>query len=211
MARLAGQFKPLNLCIAAVLLLLAAGGFLWRSHQMDVLRLATDRPADKTTSVFDYARLLSDKELDLNRVLKKLRDIYGIETVVVTVEDIPDEVTASELARRLIENWQIGRARNGRGILILAATNARQLQLSVTAGLDRFFSDEFRRHIQDWPWHEYFNSNQISSGITGAVKQIEKRARLIEKDGSTPADIRRYDHQLGLQSPPRSGNSASMK
>ena len=125
MTRPAGQFKPKNLTVAALLFILAAGGFLWRSHQISAGQPSPARPPDKTGFVFDYARLLSDAEVDLNRTCKSLEETYAIETIVVTTEGIPDEFSMAELARRLIENWQIGGSLNGRGILILAASGDR--------------------------------------------------------------------------------------
>ena len=45
MPRLAKQFKPLNLALAATLLAMAAGGFLWRNCQMSPRQLTVQRPA----------------------------------------------------------------------------------------------------------------------------------------------------------------------
>ena len=93
MTRLAKQFKPLNLTAAVLLLLMAAGGFLWRSQQISNDILGETRPSDPTTLVFDYARLLSENEPSLNRALKSLNEAHELETIIVTVENIPDELT----------------------------------------------------------------------------------------------------------------------
>ena len=184
MTRLAKQFKPLNLAVAALLLLLAAGGFLWRSHQISSSTVASTRPTDQTTLVFDYARLLTESEADLNQTLRIQKQAYEIEIAVVTVEEIPDGMTLEALAGQLLGDWDIGRQQNGKGILILAASNARKVQLSVTAGLINAFPDSFLRQIQKWPWQTYFHQKELSKGINRLLSEIEARAEKIGKGGS---------------------------
>lgn len=179
MSRLAKQFRPLNLIIAILLLLVATGGFLWRKHQIDARKPASVRPEDPSTHVFDYGRLLSAAEPDLNRTMAHVKDTYGIETIVVTVATVPDELTLPELARRLSDNWQIGGALDGRGILILAAAEARRVYLDIGSGLSDRFTDAFRRQIQDWPWQTYFEEGSVADGIRRALAQVEAGARQV--------------------------------
>ena len=183
MARLAKQFKPLNLTVAALLLLMAAGGFLWRNQQISTGILEKTRPADQTTLVFDYARLLRENEADLSRRLERIGKTYDVETVVVTVEDLPDQLTLDALAGQLMETWDIGRTRNGHGILILAASNARKVRLSVTAELVYAFPDSFLNQIQDWPWQTYFQKRELYTGIIRVLGDIESRARQVDNLG----------------------------
>jgi uncharacterized membrane protein YgcG len=180
MPRLAERFRPLNLIIAILLLLVATGGFLWRTHQINARKPAPDRPADPSIHVFDYGRLLSDADADLNRTIEKVKDKYGIETIVVTVAAIPDELTLPDLARRLNDNWQIGEGLNGRGILILAAADARQVHLEIGSGLSGRFADAFRHQIEEWPWQTYFKEGSVAEGIRRVLAQVEISARQVE-------------------------------
>jgi uncharacterized membrane protein YgcG len=180
MSRLAKPFRPLNLIITILLLLVATGGFLWRSHQIDARKPAAARPEGPSTHIFDYGRLLMDAEPDLNRAMAHVKDTYGIETIVVTVATVPDELTLPELARRLSDNWQVGATLDGRGVLILAASDARQVHLEIGPGLSDRFTDAFRRRIQAWPWQTYFNDGSVADGIKHALEQIETSARQAE-------------------------------
>jgi uncharacterized membrane protein YgcG len=179
MPRLAERFRPLNLVLAMLLLVVTAGGFFWRSHQINARKPASSRPDEQSTYIFDYARLLSNAEPELNRAIVHLKDTYDIEPIVVTVTTIPDELTLPELARRLIEDWQIGANPDGRGILILAASDVRRVHLAVGPGLFETFTDSFRRQIQDWPWQNYFEDGSVPGGLRRALAQIETRARQV--------------------------------
>ena len=181
MPRLAKQFKPLNLAIAAILLLLAAGGFLWRSQQMSSGIPDAPRPAGQTSGIYDYARLLSGNETRLNQVLKKHDEAYEIETVVVTAAEIPAGMTSMALAEQLLVNWNIGKARNGRGILILAVSDVREVHLSVTATLASAFPEYLLREIQQWPWQAYFQKKNLSDGLYRVLAHIEAEYRKIDR------------------------------
>jgi uncharacterized membrane protein YgcG len=180
MPRLAERFKPLNLILTILLLVVATGGFFWRSHQINARKPSSSRPDKQSTHIFDYARLLSNAEPDLNRAIVHLKDTCDIEPIVVTVTTVPDELTLPELARRLIEDWQIGANLNGRGILILAASDVRQVHLAVGSGLFDTFTDSFRRQIQEWPWQTYFEDGSVPDGLRRALAQIETRARQVK-------------------------------
>ena len=184
MTRLAEQFKPLNLAIAAVLLILAAGGFLWRSQQMSSGIPDAPRPTGQTSGIYDYARLLSGNETRLNQVLKKHNETYEIETVVVTAAEIPAGMTSVALAEQLLINWNIGKTHNGRGILILVVSDVREVHLSATATLASEFPEHLLHEIQKWPWQAYFQKKNLSDGLYRVLAHIEAEYRKIDRPKS---------------------------
>lgn len=196
MRRLAGQFKPLNLTIAAVLLLMAAGGFLWRSNQMSAVKLAAERPPGPTAFVYDYAKILTTPPTELNLSLQRLQQTQNIETIIVTFGKKPDGMPLAQLARKLIDNWQIGETYQERGLLLLIAAEGRKMQIGVRAGLTEIFTDTFCRHIQDWRWRPILDAGETYAALLKVVAEIETRAQQTRSGDFTSADIQRFDHDL---------------
>ena len=196
MGRLAGQFKPLNLIIVVLLLVVAVGGFIWRGRQINPARLDEERPDGQFQFVYDYARVFEKPPTDLNRFLEYIRSNHAIETVVVTYSKSPDDMTLPALARDLIEKWQIGQSLNGGGILLLVAVSDRNLHIGVSDGLKEIFTEQFRRHMQNWHWRTLVSAENIEPALSAVAAEIDRRAGLAKSDAFTKADVFRYDRDL---------------
>ena len=196
MGRLAGQFKPLNLTLAAALLVMAASGFLWRSNQMSSSKLTVQRPEGPTAFVHDYGGIITTLPTGLNQTLQNLIQTHDIEIVIVTIGNTPDEMTLEQLALKLIDSWQIGAFSSDRGLLLLVAADSRKLNIGVSAGLKGIFTDTFCRHIQNWQWQSLFDTGKIDAALSKVVAEIENRANLTLSGDFTPADIQSYDQNL---------------
>ena len=196
MPRLAKQFKPLNMGAAALMLMVAAGGLLWRNCQMPPRQLTAQRPPGSEAFVFDYAGILAHPVRKLDPSLEDLRENHSIETVIVTFTKQPEELSLERLARKLMEDWQIGGSLEGRGILLLVAAQSRRIQVSVGSGLKQIYTDDFCRRIQNWQWPALFEEGRMVEALAGVVAEILNRARLTQAGDFTPADIQHYDRQI---------------
>ena len=196
MGRLAGQVKPLNLIIVALLISIAVGGFIWRGRQMKSPQPDQGRPEGRYQFIYDYARVFKTPPQDLNRFLQKIRAKHAIETVVVTYNQSPNDTPLPVLARDLIKHWQIGESLNGAGILLLVAVKDGKLHIGVNDGLTETFTEQFRVHIQNWQWHTLMSVDRIEPALNAVAEEIDRRAGLIRERDFSKADILKYDQDL---------------
>lgn len=142
--------------------------------------------------VNDYADVISDT--DEQEMYKKgvyLNDKTSAQVVVITVESTGDEVI-SDYALELGRNWGVGDKEKNNGIVILLATQDRDVYISVGYGLEGAIPDSKAGRILDEYGVDYFSNDEFSKGLSAVYSAVYNEV-LIEygispDDGYVPID-----------------------
>src|SRR5690606_9716281 len=108
------------------------------SFQLPTLFAQFDVPAkpDAETSVYDFAKLLSDSEKSaLEQKLIQYSDTTSTQIVIATVETINGE-NIGLLTPRWAQEWGIGQSKEDNGVFILLAAKERKIWISPGYGLE---------------------------------------------------------------------------
>lgn len=92
--------------------------------------------------VYDPARLLSDTtEKECIAVLDKVSEETGVDFIVLTVYEIPDELTVSEYARRYFEHFDFGGEGEKSGVLLLISVEPESCFISSYGKAKMWFGE----------------------------------------------------------------------
>ena len=186
----------IRIILILVLVVVVYLGFNLRNRYFSGQNYWEKRPASQTGNIYDYAGILEDIGESTGRRLQVLQSAYGIEAVIVTVPDLPQNYRIEHLAAALFSNWKIGRAVGGRGMLLVLAQKEKLVKLEVSYELEHVFTDIFCGYIEDKQLKSYFLSNQLNIGLVAMVEEIELRAQVTQQAGDTVAAIDRLDREL---------------
>ncbi len=143
--------------------------------------------------LFDQAHILTDIKESVSQQLQIIRDQYGIEVVLATVEETSEQETIKELAVRLFDSWDIGREYGGRGLLLLISEKDKAVRLEVGSSLEGIYTDLFTSYVENKQLKSYYLSGQLSSGIIALIEEIEARAQAFSADLATEEYIADLD------------------
>jgi uncharacterized protein len=88
------------------------------------------------TSVYDYAKLLSDSEkTQLEEKLVRYSDTTSTQIVVITIDDLKGE-DVGVLATNWAQTWGIGQAKEDNGVVILVSKNDREISIRPGYGVE---------------------------------------------------------------------------
>ena len=88
------------------------------------------------TSVYDYAKVLSDTEKSqLEEKLVRYSDSTSTQIVVITIESLKGE-DVSQLATNWAQTWGIGQAKEDNGVIILLAKAEKKIAINPGYGLE---------------------------------------------------------------------------
>ncbi|WP_394853498.1 TPM domain-containing protein [Flavobacterium capsici] len=88
------------------------------------------------TSVYDYAKLLSDSEkTQLEEKLIRYSDSTSTQIVVATIDDLKGE-SIDVVSTNWAQNWGIGQAKEDNGVFILVAKNDRKISIRPGYGVE---------------------------------------------------------------------------
>jgi uncharacterized protein len=79
--------------------------------------------------------------------------------------------TPMEFATCLGRRWGIGRADHDEGIVILVASNDRQMSIALGYGTEKMFSDPKAKHSIDQAT-PYFSKGDYAAGLSAAVEYL---------------------------------------
>lgn len=119
----------------------------------------------KDVFFFDYAKLVFNHELIIQEMLMHYYESANIELVIVTVEDLQG-LKLNIYTAELFREWEIGKAKNGRGILILLALKQKKVRMEVSYALEEVFTDQYCSLLE----HQYIEPS-LDSGRAGAALQ----------------------------------------
>ncbi len=174
-------FKMIQILLVSCLLLLSHLGF----GQFTI----PPKP-DFQTSVYDYAKLLSDSEKSqLEAKLIRYSDSTTTQIVVVTVDNIKGE-DIGILAPKWGHEWGIGQAKQDNGVFILLAKEERKIWISPGYGVeDRLvagITGEIVRNIiiPEFKAGSYYNGlDKGADAIFDVLKGKYKGTRIEKNDG----------------------------
>ena len=156
----------------------------------------------------DFANVMSDADKDyiynagaaLQKASgEKLGTDTGAQVVAVTIETTDGE-EPSEYALRLGRQWGIGNKENNNGIVILLATEDREVYVAVGYGLEGALPDSKTGRLIDYYGYPYFSENKFSTGMkslyTAILREVYAEYELdVPESVGTP---KRYSEDVDL-------------
>lgn len=146
---------------------------------------------DFQTSVYDYAKVLSDSEAkQLEEKLVRYSDSTSTQIVFISIDDLKGE-SIGILTPKWAHEWGIGQAKEDNGVLILLAKNDREIWISPGYGVeDRLtagITGEIVRNviIPEFKAGSYYNGLDKGSDVIFEVLQGKyKGTRKSNNNGS---------------------------
>ncbi len=133
---------------------------------------AYQSPGKATGFVNDFASVFSaDQKMSLETKLSTLERETSVEVSVVTVPTLGDE-TVETYAVKLFEEWNIGKAKQDNGLLILVSPNDRQARIEAGYGLEPVITDAVSSTIMRNVMVPAFKSGDYFGGINSATDLI---------------------------------------
>jgi len=134
--------------------------------------LAYYNPGTPTGFINDYAGMLSNEDKqNLENKLTQFEKESSNEIAVAIIPDL-DGDTIENFAVELFANWQIGKAKNDNGVLILVAKDDRKMRIEVGYGLEGALTDAQSWWIIDDIMKPAFQKEEYYNGIDQAVDKI---------------------------------------
>ena len=143
--------------------------------------LAQVLPAPESDTASDFSRILPpEDEARIAGLLTALRDETGVQMVVVTMPSITlyggSGMRLDSYAKALFNTWGIGGADRNDGILMLIATDDREVRIALGAGYDAVYDGRAARVLTTAVLPE-FRQDRIVAGIEAGI--LSSRERLV--------------------------------
>jgi uncharacterized protein len=138
-------------------------------------------PGPESDTVSDFARILDpEEEARISALLDQTRTETGVQMVVVTMADITlfggGGQRLDAFAKALFNAWGVGEAERNDGILMLVATDAREVRIALGSGYDAVYDGRAARVLTTAVLPE-FRAGRLAEGIEAGV--LSARDRLI--------------------------------
>lgn len=138
-----------------------------------------------TDYVVDNANIISSSEKqELVSYLASLEESTGIQIAVLTIPSLEGE-SLEQFSMRVVEQWQLGQAKEDNGALLLVALNERKIRIEVGYGLEGKLTDTKCGLIIRNVIAPKFQSGNYGEGIIAGVKNMggiaSSNAQLVEK------------------------------
>lgn len=134
---------------------------------------AVEVPAPPAASgVLDAADVLTDQEeQDLDALIDR-RNTAGdaARVAVLTVESVNGSI--EDYAREVATAWEVGDAGADNGVLVVAATEDRELRIESADGVRERFTDDEAERVVDDVLGPAFADGRYAEGLTEAVDRI---------------------------------------
>ena len=153
---------------AALMVFMLLGVMFGSAYAVDL------QPIPKLTQpVMDTAHMLSDSEqAQLNEQLEQYAKSKGTQIAVLTVNTTaPEDIFTYGM--RVAERWQLGRAKEDDGVLLLIAKDDRKNQILVGRGLEGVITDVDSFRILSENVRPAFQQGEFAAGITAAVEKLQ--------------------------------------
>jgi uncharacterized protein len=159
-SRLARGARPLILAV----LIAAATAVPAGLHALDVPPLSG--------RVVDNAGILSsDGERALTDYFRRIEEATGAQIAVLTVESLEDEVL-EDYSIRVVDAWELGRAGEDDGALLLIAMQEKKIRIEVGYGLEGRLTDATSGVIIREYLQPYFRAGRFEDGVLAASQAI---------------------------------------
>lgn len=159
-------------------------------HQLGFAQFTIPEKPSFQTSVYDYAKLLSDSEkTQLEEKLIKYSDSTTTQIVVITIDDLKGEAVGV-LATNWAHKWGIGQEKQDNGVIILVSKNDRKMSIRPGYGVeDRLVAGicgEIIRNVitPEFKAGSYYNGlDKGADAIFSVLKGKYKGKRISDDDG----------------------------
>ena len=136
-------------------------------------------PDPLSDTVSDFAEVLdATEEGRIQRLLEATRADTGVQVVVVTLPTIEayggTGIRLDAYAKALFNQWGIGEAERNDGILMLVATEAREVRIALGAGYDAVYDGRAARVLSTAVLPE-FREGRIAGGIEAGITSARDR------------------------------------
>ncbi|EEW25828.1 TPM domain-containing protein [Rhodobacter ferrooxidans] len=143
--------------------------------------LAQSFPEHTSVYVNDFAQILDDaSETRIAQALEAVRDDTGVQANVVTISrraDYGDSASIEAFAKDLFNHWGIGNAARNDGILILVASEDREMRIALGSAYPPVW-DGVALRIIDTQMLPAFRDGNMAAGIeAGTLATIDRIAR----------------------------------
>lgn len=141
--------------------------------------LAQDYPAPLSDKANDWAGVLSPEAVArLETRLQSARDETGVHVVLVTMKRLADHGGAGmridSYAKGLFNAWGVGDKARNDGVLILVATDDREIRVALGAAYDAVWDNAAQAAI-DKGFLPEFRAGRIEAGIEAGVDEVLTR------------------------------------
>jgi uncharacterized protein len=124
--------------------------------------------------VNDYAGMISaNQQSQINQALRSIRDAGGAQIVVLTVNDLNGS-TIEQASIQIVDTWKLGDKQKDNGVLLLIASEERQMRIEVGQGLEGELTDAYAKRIIDEAIIPLFKAGNVSEGVLVGAYQIAK-------------------------------------
>ena len=125
--------------------------------------------------VIDQANALSAAQVQaLSAKLEAIETTRGSQLVVLVVPTTQPEDIA-DFTQRVGEQWKLGRAKEGDGLLIVVAKNDRRARIAPARALEGAVPDVAARRIIAEQMAPAFRNNDWAGGLNAAVDRLDER------------------------------------
>ena len=171
-------------------LLLLSGCSTDKEYNLE--RILAHRP-DQQQLVFDYVGTMDDLLESTARALADFQDRHQVEMLIVALPSLDQQYTINEAAALLFSTWQIGREREGGGVLLLLVDDTKEVKLEISYELEPIFTDLFTGTVERRQLHSRFVAGELEIGLIAVMEELEARVQLLHADIAVEDAIRKRD------------------
>lgn len=126
-----------------------------------------------TNYVVDTTNTLTHSQLEeLNQQIAQLQEEKGSQIMVLMVPTVEPDDTVETFARRVFDEWRIGRVNIDDGVLVLVAKDDRRMRIETGYGLEGAITDVQASYIINQDMAPAFRSDNYFGGVKKAVDQL---------------------------------------
>ena len=184
------QLTVLLMCIVGV------GLYVYHKYRARDYRIDYNCRPQTKRYIYDYAGILQDTEEYANKYLRNIKERYTIDGIIISIPSLGEKKTIEDATVEILNNWQIGKHTNGRGVVLLLADREKKVKLEVSYELEDVFTDMFCGYIEDIQLRPYFLSGQVDIGLLAVMEEIENRAQIKHQGNYTSDFIVQMDKKL---------------
>jgi uncharacterized protein len=158
-------------------------GILLASYVLSTLFLLTGTahaytsPGTPSGYVNDFANVLSEPvEHELQEILRQYAASTTNEIAIATIRSLDGDYIEN-YAEKLFQEWGVGTSKNNNGVLLLLATEDRQLRIEVGYGLEGAIPDSVADRIIREELVPALKQNNYDGAVTAGVGRIMEAAR----------------------------------
>ncbi|MEA3357309.1 MAG: TPM domain-containing protein [Patescibacteria group bacterium] len=130
--------------------------------------------SDPVGYINDFAGVLSN-DADLNEKLSEFEKAESTQILVITVDNLPDDVYLENFIPRLIDEnpeWAAGQEEFDNGVILTIVVETREMRIDVGYGLEGALPDITASHILDYEVRPYFRDDDYDAGVEAGLDAI---------------------------------------